>query len=267
MKKIIAVALLMIQLAGVYAQKGFHLGVSGTFNSTWILNQNNYQNLSAFAQSYVRTSEMDYRKTWGGNAGIVLGYDFTKNVGIRTEVQYNFAGQKYEDAFYGPAIVNGDTFGTTSTPTKFGYVNAKRNVKLQYVQIPLFFKFTSTKGRVAKFFFCIGPQVGLRTGVFEEIKVADNLYTVPNGLSPSQKFKTVDIGAALQLGTDIYCTDHLYVEVAISAYGGLNDLNGKALKEIEWYSQNDSEYQKSYNVHGGLMVGLHYIFGQGRIDY
>lgn len=266
MKNTLLTIICALFLLHAEAQTGFHLGLSGTFNSTWILNQNNYQTLGAFSQPYVKTSEMDYRATWGGNGGLVLGYNFTQCWGIRTEVQYNVTGQKYEDAFYGPAYVGTDSFGFTGSKGVYDYVNAKRNVKLHYIQIPVMFKFTSKKGRVAKFFLCMGPQIGIRTYAFEEVKVADRPY-IPNSFTAQQKFKPVDIGLALQFGTDIYVTDHFYIEVGLSAYGGLNDLNGKVLKDIEWYSQNDSEYQKSYNFRGGLMVGAHYIFGEGRIDY
>lgn len=248
----------VLSCANAYSQKGFHLGLSGTFSSTWILNQNNYGTLEPFKQAYVKQSEMDYLSTWGGNGGISLGYQFTKNFGLKAELQYNVTGQKYEDNFEGPATVpvgnDSVTMGSASVR-----VNVKRNIKLQYIQIPVMFKVLAGKNEKAKFLFCIGPQIGFRTYASEEVKVGDIPYNnLP--LTPAQKFKPVDIGLALQTGVEVYPLPYLFIDIALSAYGGLNDLNGKAMKELEWYSKNDVGYQKSYNFRAGLLVGVHYIF-------
>jgi hypothetical protein len=258
--KTLFLSLLIVFTVTVTAQKGFHIGASGTFNSAWILNQNNYGTLGPFQLGVVRSSEMNYKLTWGGNAGIVLGYNFKKNWGIQTEIQYNITGQKYEDNFEGPATIPEGTFT--------GRVNVKRDIRLSYLQIPLLAKFICSKGRTAKFFMCLGPQVGVRLTAREEVRIANYIY-LPDSLdyNPKQKFQTIDVGIALQLGTEIYVTDHLYFDVGLSVYGGLYDINGNALRNLDWYSKNDVNYQKSYNFRGGLMVGLHYIIGEGREDY
>jgi hypothetical protein len=258
MKRTLLLLLLVLTFFFGYSQKGFYLGMSGTFNSTWILNQNNYGTLEPFKQPYVKQSEMDYALTWGGNAGIVFGYNFTRQLGLKAELQYNVTGQKYEDNFEGPATVpvgnDSVTLGSASTR-----VNVKRNIKLHYIQIPLLFKVLAGKSEKAKFLFCIGPQIGFRTFASEQVKVGDIPYD-NLAFTPSQKFKPVDVGLALQTGVEIYPTDYLFIDIALSVYGGLNDLNGKVLKQLEWFSKNDITYQKSYNFRAGLMVGVHYIF-------
>jgi len=264
MKKYFPLLFAMLVITAVQAQKGFHIGVSGTFNSTWVLNQNNYGTLAPFTNPVIRTSEMDYKTTWGGNAGIVLGYNFTRNWGLQAELQYNVTGQKYKDAFEGPAILPEGTFGSSSE-----YVPVERDIRLSYIQIPIMARFTSNKAHVAKFFACLGPQFGIRLTASEKVKVAGFDYNSSSvaTYTTKDKFKTFDAGLALQFGTDLYCTSNLYVEIGFSAYGGLSDINGKALKNLGWYSQNDVEYQKSYNFRAGLMVGVHYIIGEGSVDY
>ncbi len=259
MKKQASLMLCLLLTIGGYAQKGFHLGVSGTFSSTWILNQNNYGTLEPFKQSYVKQSEMDYLATWGGNAGVVLGYNFTNNLGLQAEVQYNVTGQKYKDNFEGPAIVPVDT-GMLSLGSATERVEVTRVIKLSYLQIPLMFKVITKKGKKVKFFFCIGPQIGFRTAASEQVKLEEIPYD-RLALPPSEKFKTVDIGLAMQLGVVVFATDYLFVDIGLSTYGGLNDLNGKKLKALDWYSKNDVAYQKSYNFRAGLMAGVHYLFG------
>lgn len=264
MKKLYAIVSILALGICTYAQTGFDIGISGTFNSTWIYTQNNYGTLAPFQNAVIRTSEMDYLPTWGGNGGISLGYNFNRFAGIKMEIQYSSAGQKYEDNFEGPAIIPQDTFGSPSER-----VNVKRQIKLSYIQIPLMAKFTTKKGRVAKFFAAIGPQFGFRTFAQENVQVADfeYVYSPIANFSPKEKFKSVDVGIALQFGTDIYATDNLYIEVGLNVYQGLTDINGKKLKDLGWYSQNDVEYHRSFNARFGLMVGVHYIIGRGREDY
>ena len=264
MKKIYALLSLLTLVFAAQAQTGFDIGVSGTFSSTWIYTQNNYGTLAPFQNPVIRTSEMDYLPTWGGNGGITLGYNFNRFVGLKVELQYSTAGQKYEDNFEGPATIPEGTFGSPSER-----VNVKRQIKLSYFQIPLLVKVMTKKGRVAKFFAAIGPQFGFRTFAQENVQVAgfEYVYSPTANFKTNEKFRTFDMGIALQLGTDIYCTDHLYVEVGLNVYQGLTDINGKKLQDLGWYSQNDVEYHRSYNARFGLMVGLHYIIGRGREDY
>ncbi|MCS6935576.1 MAG: PorT family protein [Chitinophagales bacterium] len=240
------------------AQEGFHLGVAGAFNSTWILNQNNYGTLAPFTNYLVRSSEMDYRFTWGGQAGIALGYNFTRNWGIQAEILYNFTGQRYEDNFEGPAIIPQGTFGSAQQ-----YVNVKRNISLQYLQIPVMARFISSGSNTVRFTAALGPQVGFRTRAREEVYIAGYPYDTL-ALPPKEKFRPVDFGLALQAGAEIYATDNLYLDVGLNVYGGLTDINGQVLRTLGWYSQNDVKYQKSYNFRIGLMAGIHYLFGRGR---
>ncbi len=261
MKKNFLLVFVLFIAVSLLAQEGFHIGANGSFNTTWILNQNNYGTLAAFSTPIVKQSEMDYKPTWGGNGGIVLGYNGDKNWGVQMEVQYNATGQKYEDNFQGPATIPEGTFGSGG-----GRVNVKRDVKLSYIQIPVMAKFTSNKGYVAKAYVMLGPQFGIRLTASEEVKVAGYVYsTEPLAYTSKEKFQTFDVGLVVQTGADIYATDNLYFNAGITIYGGLYDINGAVLKN--WFSKNDPSYQKSYNFRAGITAGVHYIFGEGRIDY
>jgi hypothetical protein len=256
---LVLVALFPILL---FAQKGFHIGASGTFSSTFIYTQNNYGTLAPFTKGVVRVSEMNYKLTWGGSGGVVLGYNFEPWVGLQAEVQYNTTGQKYEDNFIGPAVLpNIGTFGSDVER-----VNVTRNIRLSYVRIPILLKFTTNKGHVAKFYGALGPQIGIRTSAKEKVTIAGYDYDAL-AFTSDQKFQRMDFSIALQLGTEIYATDHLYFNIGISGFVGLLDINGKVLKQLDWYSKNDVSYKKSFNANAGLTIGVHYIIGEGRIDY
>jgi hypothetical protein len=53
-KNILLISCLIFFGSFLFAQTGFDLGASGTFNSTWILKQNNYGTLDPFANPVVR---------------------------------------------------------------------------------------------------------------------------------------------------------------------------------------------------------------------
>lgn len=258
MKKNILLAIILLFTTTGFAQQGFHLGLSGTFNSTWILNQNNYGTLAPFRDPVVRGSEMAYKYTWGGNFGGVVGHNFTEHWGIQAEVQFNITGQKYDDNFSGPATIPEGSFGAPGTR-----VNVKRSISLGYIQIPLMGKYISG-GKKVKFFACLGPQIGLRTGAKETVKIADYTY-LPDSLafSPSEKFKTFDVGITAQAGVEIYASRNVYFDIGLSSYLGLLDINGKVLKTLDWYSKNDVSYQSSRNFRAGLMAGVHFLIPVG----
>mgnify|MGYP002374611890 CR=1 FL=1 len=83
----------------------------------------------------------------------------------------------------------------------------------------------------------------------------------------AEKFKTFDMGIALQIGAEVYATNNLYFDLGLSGYAGILDINGKVLKTLGWFSHNDVKYQHSRNANVGLMVGVHYLFGRGKDDY
>lgn len=257
MKKILPAAFLVFLFTNSFSQKGFHIGVAATGNSTWILNQNNFYNLSPFTTPIIQHSEMDYRLKWGWNAGLALGYNFTTNWGLQLECLYNQTGQKYEDHFDGPAII----YVPDTIKFKAGAYNVgvTRNVTIDYVQLPLMAKYTSRKLNIARAYAMLGVQVGFRTKVKEAMTFNGYAYNPPSPISSEKKFKLVDFGVAIRGGVNLYATDNLYFNLGISLYGSVLDINGKELKETDWYSKNDNEYQKSYNFRSGLEAGIHYV--------
>lgn len=242
-------------------RKGLHIGVLGSFNSTWIINQNNYGTLADFNEPIVRQSEMDYLFTWGGNLGVELGYNFTKRWGIQIEPSFSWAGQKYDDDFLGPVclscVVNPPAYRVPETR----YVNVKRTVRLNYVQLPIYLKFQTRLDDRTNFFVMLGPQIGFRTAATEEVKVNFEEYDVYR-FTADQKFQKIDAGIAFNFGLDVYPTEWLYISVGLPTYFGITDINGDILKKLEWYSKNDLNYVKSRNFRVGLQLGAHYFFNR-----
>jgi hypothetical protein len=240
------------------AQKGWDFGISGTFMNTYIWRQNNYGTLAPFQNAEVRQSEMAYKPTWGGQGGLDVGYNFSRMWGIKIGLQYCATGQNYEDNFEGPATIPEGMFGSTNST-----VNVQRNVRLGYIMIPLLARFTTKRGGVARFFVNAGPQIGIRTSAYEQVKIAGYPY-LPDSLNfpANEKFQRLDAGLALQFGVDLFVTKHLYFELGLSGYLGITDLNGGVLQKLGWYDKNHVSYQESHNTTVGLTLGIHYIFAK-----
>lgn len=266
MKKSTLLTLYMLIALGGFAQQGFNIGLAGTFNATFIWRQDNYGTLAPFtaANGLIARSEMNYKLTWGGNGGFVLGYNFNMkspkvSAGIEAELQYAETGQDYEDNFEGPAVIPEGTFGSTATR-----VNVQRTLKLGYLQIPLMAKITVHSGGIATFFLSAGPQLGFRTAAYEQVKIAGYVY-LPDSIkfTSAQKFQTFDAGITLKFGAQIYATNHLFFQLGIVGYEGITDINGKVLQQLGWYDKNHVSYQKSHNATAGLELSIHYLFGKG----
>lgn len=243
-------------------RKGFHIGVSGSANSTWIFNQNNYNTLNLFHIPIVRQSEMDYSFTWGGMVGVNVGYNFHPNLGIQFEPNYCFGGQKYDDNFVG-----GVDFSNPLSPyyaPDGEYVNVKRKITMQFIQLPLHLKYQTQIGDEANYYILLGPQANIRTIATEEVKIKNIPYNPgpPIGLTTDQRFKKFDVGVSLGTGVDIYPKDWFYFNLGITSYFGITDINGSFMKGIEWYSKNDVKYQSSHVFYVGLHVGCHFYLGQ-----
>lgn len=256
MKKNTALIFFTFSLLTCFAQKGLDIGVSGTFMNTYIWRQDNYGTLEPFQNAVVRKSEMKYNATWGGQGGIEVGYNFNHSWGIKIGAQDRSTGQNYEDNFEGPAIIPEGTFGAGGDR-----VHVLRNVRLGYVMIPLMAKFRTPKVKVARFFAAAGPQIGIRTSAYEQVKIAGYVY-LPDSLNfpVNQKFQRIDAGVAVQFGVDIFASKRLYFEAGLSGYIGLTDLNGTVLQNLGWYDKNHISYQQSHNTTAGLIIGVHYIF-------
>lgn len=262
-------------------RKGLHVGVQGSFNSTWIIQQNNYNTLNLFYIPIVRQSEMDYVFTWGGQIGAEIGYNIIKRFGIEFHPSFSWSGQFYDDNFTGPVaaianpnptpngplyipdpnIIANPTNPTNPTPYFSGdyrYVNVRREVKFTYMQFPIYAKYQTHIGDIANYYVMLGPQINYRQSASEQVWVNYWQYKYPNELSPDQKFQKVDIGLSLNTGVDIYATDWLYFNIGLVSFIAFNDLNGDALKNLGWYDKNHVSYQASHNFNMGLHAGVHF---------
>lgn len=255
--RLVYLLILLLSFFSVQAQKNtFHIGGALSLTSPWILNQNNYGTLDGFNNDYARRSELDYKFGIGGNFGIVAGYNVTKRSGIQFSLFFDQAGQKYLDN-----ISQETNNGRSTFP-----VEVQRNIKLNYLRLPIMYKFElqpkSRSVRKTAIYYCaFGPQFSYLVSVYESVKIADpsignNLAAIPE----SDKFRKLDMGLAINNGVQLYVRNDLYFNVGINLYVGLVDINGKTIRNLEYFSKNDVEYRPSYSFNAGLNAGVHYLF-------
>ncbi len=220
------------------AQKGFHAGIEGSYNTVWIINQNSYGR-----------PEYDYVLDMGGAFKLDVGYNFTNHIGVQTGFTSFKGGQKYEDS-HGTGVL--------------------REVKMSYSGVPILFKLIGGESKV-KFYFLIGPQLSfLSKAELTGNYIAADPTTLTNG---KVRFEKSNSGLNFGLGADVSVTDFLYINAGMSFLYGFSDINAASgsgpdsYQNTSWTSwrfpsPNTGTYEKSNMANGGFSIGVHYILNK-----
>ncbi|HNY03963.1 MAG TPA: outer membrane beta-barrel protein [Bacteroidales bacterium] len=229
--------LLFVMLAftgSLMAQKQLYFGIGGTALSSVITNQNNYG----------LPFEMDYKMTLGGAGNINAGFDFNNHIGLKLEIGFAKLGQKYDDNYKDTAYT--------------------RNVKLNYLQIPILFKYR-TGGKVARFYLMAGPQFNILTSGSQEYLKGGTIFNDPvagewsepqtyGQETISDRYSKLDVIGRLDFGTDISLATNLYLNFGLTLGYGLMDLNAS-----DWQLKDHTgNYNPSHNIYGGVNLGINY---------
>ncbi len=224
----------------VMSQKQVYFGVSGTWLSSVIINQNNYG----------LPFEMDYKLAFGTSANVNIGFDFSKHAGLKLEIGYAKLGQKYQDTYK----------DTTYT----------RDINLNYLQIPLLFKYR-TGGNVAKFYLMVGPQFNFLLSATQKYYKYDEIFSenfTPTGITKpiligqetiTDRYNSFDIMGRLDLGVDIIIVKHLLLNIGVTMAYGFTDINATDF-QIKDHTGN---YNPSHNAYAGFNVGVNYLLPFG----
>jgi opacity protein-like surface antigen len=223
----------------VAQKKGFyHIGMGGGITSAWILPQNNARTLEDYPD--IAKSELAYALKFGYQFGALAGYNFSKNYGIQLRLIYEKTGQNYEDNFLPNA----------------GPLHVVRKIGLDYIALPVLFRYTSNKATRVKAYLLAGLQFNFLMNAEEKVYLNKTLKT--DSLKAMNKFNHFDFGLAIGAGADIFLIKNIYMTIGLYNYLGITDINSDAVKNF--ISKNDSDYVGSKNFRGGIQVGLHYLF-------
>jgi hypothetical protein len=224
-----------VTMATAQKEKHFEIGLQGGYGSVWIINQNNYGLI-----------EMDYEYTWGGGYNFQVGYNFTEDIGVFAEVGMLNQGQNYKDTWSNQDV--------------------KREVKLKYLNVPVFFKYSYGESR-ARFRLLVGPQFGFLQKAeqeylvngqefSEEVKDKEGNTFDVGSKDITERYNSTDISFVLDLGADIFLVENVfYLSAGLRMAYGFTDINADA------YQLNNLEgnYDPSHNAAVTFMFGAHYV--------
>jgi hypothetical protein len=238
MKKLLSLLMLaFILISGpAFSQKRLSFGVTGTPMFTGMTNQNNYG-----------LSDMDYKATFGMAGCANIGFDFNNHLGLVLQIGYSGLGQSYTD------FIKDTTYA--------------RDIRLNYLQIPLMFKFR-TGGSVARFYLMVGPQLNYlfsatQTYFKGDATTDDQVYnpflqkwTKLGEETITDRYNSIDVMGRLDLGVEISLLKNLYLNGGLSLAYGFLDINAS-----DWQIKDSSgNYNPSNNFFGGFHVGINYCF-------
>jgi hypothetical protein len=107
--------------------------------------------------------------------GVMLGMNFSKNVGIQTAVEYLDISQKYKDQ------------------------GLSRQVDVSYMNIPVLLQLNTNKTKPVNLNFVVGPQFGINIGASTSVSGNGDTET----LHATVGAKGTDVGAAYGAGLEI----------------------------------------------------------------
>ena len=240
------------------AQTGPYLGVTTSYNSTWVLDQKLMDD-----QNY------DTQNTWDDSPiGFTLGYKVNPSSSIQVEINKNTMGAEFD--ILGSQIYDGEK-----------RVIGEKNIETKYWSVPVLYKFTS--GEKVRFNFHVGPQFSFLSEGSEitasgtDITVADaashhNTTTADLEIlgksalyqsgendvrAGKEDFNKTDIGALVGLGLEADIVSNLYISANFRVYYGFKDIRSDArVAEAEARGYYDSRT----NATAGFQIGLHYRF-------
>ena len=239
-----------------------HIGVTTGVNSTFVLDK-------GLSQDPRYNSQMTYNFA---PAGFSFGVDISNGFGIQLESILAKQGQVFEVLDVAKTVVG------------------ERKIDLNYIQLPLLFKFMSAKATKARTNFSLGPQLSiLRNGVetmqyeastqnIENINElpegatlnADGSYNVPalpdtEILSSSadeeiRKFNETELQIAASFGVDIDISKHLYLSTLIRANYSFTDMRNGDLVDLLKSNNLDGLFDRRANLAIGAQIGLNFMF-------
>jgi hypothetical protein len=246
-----------------------HLGATTSVNATFVLDKGLSED-----PRYNSTATYQFAPI-----GLNFGLDLGKKFGLSLEGIKSKQGQIYEMI---------DTYEK---------VKGQRKISLDYLQLPMLFKFMSGGNGGARGNFNIGPQLSLLTDARESLQASAGTFQIPEGVDfesiqqefpsavnngdgtyalPSDvpsydiltkkanDFKNTEFSIAGAFGLDIDLSKHLFLTSQIRATYSLTDMrNGDVIEAIKNGDSADVFGQRA-NLLVGVQLGLHYMLGKTR---
>ncbi|MFT5833343.1 MAG: hypothetical protein ACI97N_000970 [Cognaticolwellia sp.] len=232
--------LVNITKAQVTSISSINVGGSAFVGISLIAEQNNHG-----------ASELSFTPTPSYSGGVLVNVNWYQNLGIQIEGNYTFQGQKY--------------YGTQSG------IETEKNLTLNYIQIPVLFKYTFTEYSISKaapdLFFMVGPQFAflqnaklayLRGGTeigfteYHESVFNPLLERLPEYTTDIDLFNNFDLSLTAALGAQFEISDYLMITAESRLNWGVSDINARTWR----FPDLRNHYTASRNYVWGLKIGI-----------
>jgi hypothetical protein len=161
--------------------------------------------------------------------GGMLARNFSKNVGMQVEVNYNAISQKYKDQ------------------------GLERQISVNYLDIPLLLSLNTDVSKPVNFNLVVGPQFGLNIG--SKISANGNSETDTVNATVGAKGSDVGLAYGAGLGFMLNKPQTLRFDVGFRGAYGLVDLKGSnSNTSPDTYNINVRASRKSYGGYAGLTL-------------
>lgn len=215
MKKILMCIPVLFLSAFLQAQKGIGLGLNVQPHVAYVLSSSEFD-----------SPDTDPLPISGFALEFAADYNFTDKIGISTGL--GFSRQ-----------------GWLRTPQSGGLAYDFEFLRLDYLTMPIMFKFNSSTERRVQFLFNVGPELGFLMNAESDRR--DNLWG-NSTVDIKSQINDLDVAMRLGLGLQIRLTDYLFIHGAWSLKMGALDL-----------IKDDRERYVGYNILTGFNTGIKYV--------
>ena len=165
----------------------------------------------------------------GYGFGGIIGYNFSKHIGIQAEVLYSSLSQRYTSG------------------------GQKQRLDLSYINIPLLLTLNTNSFGRFNLNVVAGPQIGINTGSRIKTENGEGVDTVQAIVA----VKPADLGIAYGAGVDFGITNSLRLGVGFRGVLGLLDIsdNNKTATTNQYYILDRSKV-KTYSAYIGLSLAF-----------
>jgi len=265
MKKLLLILFGVLCCAPLWSQARLHVGATTAINSTFVLDKGLLDD-----PRYNSTFSYDWAPI-----GLAAGVDLTSGFGLQLEAILSNQGQIFEVIDIAEQVVG------------------ERRIDLQYVHLPILFRFMNGSSSKARMNFSVGPQLSLLTKGTETLEYDASTQEIPSGveipdgaiengdgtyqlpalaltqlLSTSaanelEQFKQAEVQLAASMGVDIDLSPNIYLSTVVRANYSLTDMRNEELIELLKQGTNVGQdiFGRRANLLVGVQLGVHYMFG------
>lgn len=211
----------------------FRLGITGGLNSTWLLNQNVFD----------QNDGLDVASTFGGRFGIEGIYSFSEKAGVSFGLNFiSGHNQKYTGDNGNPISLNG---------------NAK--TMLRYIDIPVLLRLTSAGGS----YFEIGPQIGILSSAKEDYKSTDGDISF-SGANVKGGFNSTNLALVFGFGADIDVAENVFITTGLRLGYGFTDATNE-YDSVDDFEEANPDFLTEGNIY--LTTLAAHIDDKGNFNY